>query len=51
MSIANYFPIWDKLDEEDQERLERVSVKRTVEKGTTIHRAATDCIGLLLVES
>ena len=51
MSIANYFPIWDKLDQEDQERLERVSVKRTVEKGTSIHRAATDCIGLLLVES
>ena len=21
MSIANYFPIWDKLDEEDQEEI------------------------------
>jgi len=51
MSIANYFPIWNKLEKEEQERLERVSTKRTVEKGTLIHHAASDCIGLLLVES
>lgn len=51
MSIASYFPIWDKLDKEEQVRLERVSVKRTVEKGTLIHHAASDCIGLLLVEA
>ena len=51
MSIASYFPIWDKLDKEEQERLEQLSVKRSVEKGTLIHNAASDCIGLLLVES
>ena len=51
MSISNYFPIWNKLDKDEQERLERLSTKRSVEKGTLIHNAASDCIGLLLVES
>lgn len=51
MEFENYFPIWNKLNQEEQRRI-RDSLKTShVEKGTVIHNGSMDCTGLLLVKS
>lgn len=51
MTFQNYFPIWDKLQPHQQQRLLDALVFRTVPKGTTLHRGSSDCAGLLLVKT
>ncbi|MBQ8813049.1 MAG: Crp/Fnr family transcriptional regulator [Lachnospiraceae bacterium] len=51
MSFANYFPIWDKLTSEQQERLLSVTMLRQVKAGTMLHNGNSDCLGLLLIRS
>ena len=51
MSLANYFPIWNKLTKEQQERIESASEFRKVKKGTVLHNGSLDCLGLLLIRS
>lgn len=51
MEFQDCFPIWDKLSENQQERiLDRLRL-RSVEKGTVLHNGGADCTGLLLVKS
>ena len=51
MDFANYFPIWDKLTTQQQERLTSASEFRKVKKGTVLHNGSLDCLGLLLSRS
>ena len=51
MSLANYFPIWNKLTKNQQERVESASEFRKVKKGTVLHNGSLDCLGLLLIRS
>ena len=51
MPFQDYFPIWDKLEPAQQDRLLDNLVARKVEKGTVIHNGSMDCTGLLVVES
>ena len=51
MSLANYFPIWNKLTKQQQERVESASEFRKVKKGTVLHNGSLDCLGLLLIRS
>lgn len=51
MDFENYFPIWDKLTKEQQEKLKGTSVRRSVKKGTIVHNGSMDCLGLLLIRS
>lgn len=51
MDISQYFPIWDKLTREQQERIRSVSDFQTVKKGTVLHDGSPDCMGMLLVRS
>lgn len=51
MDFAEYFPIWSKLTATQQDRLLKVSAKRTVAAGTVLHRGGADCMGLVLVRS
>lgn len=51
MPFQDYFPIWDKLEPAQQDRLLDDLVARKVEKGTVIHNGSMDCTGLLVVES
>lgn len=51
MELANYFPVWDKLTEEQQQKLADLSEFRKVKKGTILHSGNVDCLGLLLVRS
>jgi len=51
MSLANYFSIYHKLTEEEQQLLSRVSYEKKAEKGTILHTGMKDCIGLLVMKS
>lgn len=51
MDFAEYFPIWDKLTEDQQQRITSVSMLKKVEKGTLLHDGSPDCLGMLLVRS
>lgn len=51
MDFANYFPMWDKLTQNQQERLCSSATRRTVPKGTILHNGSMDCLGLVLIRS
>ena len=49
MDFAAYFPIWDKLTPDQQERIRSISDYKKVTKGTVLHDGSPDCLGMLLV--
>lgn len=51
MEFEHYFPIWNKLNQEQQRRIRDSVMTRHAEKGTVIHNGSMDCTGLLLVKS
>ena len=51
MDIANYFPIWNKLIPDQQQRIQAVSECRSGKSGTVLHDGGPNCLGLLLVRS
>lgn len=51
MEFSEYFPIWDQLTPEQQDRISGSLSSRTVKKGAVLHGAGADCTGLLLVKS
>ena len=51
MAFSEYFPIWDKMTPDQQQRLLDVSVFQKVKGGTVLHDGSPDCLGMLLVRS
>ena len=51
MKVQDWFPIWDELTGEHQDRIRNSLIRRRIEAGTVIHNGSADCAGLLLVES
>ena len=51
MSLPEYFPIWDKLDKDQQKRIESCISYRKAPKGTILHNGLQDCLGLLVIRS
>ena len=51
MDFQNYFPVWDKLNSTQQNRIVGGLINRKAEKGTILHNGSMDCNGLLLVQS
>ena len=51
MHFQDYFPIWDKLDTDQQSRLLDALRFQTVKRGTILHNGDMDCTGLLLVKT
>ena len=51
MDFKSYFPIWDKLTKEQQERLAGAVTPYKAKKGDVLHNGDIDCIGLLLIRS
>ena len=51
MEFAAYFPVWDKLTAEQQQRIAGVVEYRTVKKGSHIHDSSAECLGLVMVQS
>lgn len=51
MTFQDYFPVWDKLNTNQQDRLLGSLMTRNVKKGDVIHDGSTYCTGLVLVRS
>lgn len=51
MDFQNYFPIWNKLNTIQKNRILSSLIPRQVKKGTLIHNNSMDCTGLLLIKS
>ena len=51
MEFQNYFPIWDKLNKAEQDRITGNLITRKVTKGTVIHNGSMECTGLLLIKT
>ncbi len=51
MNYLTYITVWDKLTEEQRQKLTDTSVKRTFRKGEILHNGSADCMGLLLIIS
>lgn len=51
MKVQDWFPIWNELTGEHQDRIRNSLIRRRIEAGTVIHNGSADCAGLLLVES
>ena len=50
MDLSNVFPFWEKLTEEQRQRLTAGAVLRTVKAGALLHQGG-DCLGLLAVRT
>ena len=51
MTVQDFFPVWDRLEPDQQARLLASARPRTVARGTVLHSGDADCAGLLLVRS
>ena len=51
MEFSGYLPFWDKLTQQQKERVANVIEFRKVAKGTHIHDSSADCLGLLAMRS
>ena len=51
MSFSEYFPIWNKLNANQQERILSVTDYKKINAGTVVHDGSPDCLGMLLVRS
>lgn len=51
MKFQDYFPIWNKLNTAQQDRIMSSLTDRNVKKGTVIYSGSLDCTGLFLVKS
>jgi CRP/FNR family transcriptional regulator len=51
MDMAEYFPIWDKLNPDQQQRILSVSTFQEAKSGTVLHDGGPNCMGMLLVRS
>ncbi len=51
MDFPEYFPIWDQLNQEQQNRLLGSLITRRVAKGTLLQGESSGCAGLFLVRS
>ena len=51
MSFSDYFPIWNKLNTDQQNRILSVTDFQKVKSGTVLHDGSPDCLGMLVVRS
>ena len=51
MDFSQYFPIWNKLTDDQRQRIFQRVMRREVKKGTLLHDGSNECTGLLLVRS
>ena len=49
MDFEHYFPIWNKLNKEQRERIRSVSELQKFKAGSVLHDGGPDCLGMLLV--
>jgi CRP/FNR family transcriptional regulator len=49
--LKDFFPIWSKLTDAQQQRLITAAEARNAKGGTVLHNGSMDCLGLLLIRS
>lgn len=49
--FTQYFPIWNRMTPDQQNRIMQVIDFQKIKKGTIIHDGSPDCLGMLLVRS
>lgn len=49
--LASYFPFWEKLEERQRADICSHAVSSRYSKGTFVHNAAEECVGIILVRS
>ena len=49
MEVKEFFPFWDKLTKDQQDRMIQAAVQRKVPEGAVLHNGSADCLGLILV--
>ena len=49
--FQDFFPVWDKLTPDQQEKLANTVRYEHAKKGTIIHNGSLDCVGVLLIHS
>lgn len=51
MEFQSYFPIWNKLTDEEKKALTKSVFLRKVTKGTRLHDGGSECTGLFLIKT
>jgi len=51
MSFPDYFPIWNKINADQQNRILSVTDFQKAKSGTVLHDGSPDCLGMLVVRS
>jgi len=51
MELGDYLPIWGRLTQQQQAKLENATTMRIAPKGTMLHNGNADCVGLFVVKS
>ena len=51
MAFSQCFPIWNKLTDDQRQRITQRVMRREVKKGTLLHDSSNECTGLLLVRT
>ena len=49
MELESFFPIWDKIEPEQQEKLRKSAVRQIIKKGSILCDGGKECTGLVLV--
>ena len=49
--FAEYFPIWNQMTREQQNRIAQVIDFKSIKRGTVVHDGSPDCLGMLLVRN
>ena len=51
VELREFFPIFNKLTLQEQEKLQQMVLYRTVPQGTVLHDGSGDCMGLLIIKN
>ena len=51
MDFEQYFPIWNKMNADQRQRIRAVSELQKFKAGSVLHDGGPDCLGMLLVRS
>ena len=49
--LKDFFPFWEKLTAAEMESICRSAAEMTYSRGSFIHRASEDCVGVILVQA
>lgn len=51
MDFADFFPVWDKLKDNERDKLTAYAKERRFPKGSVLHGGSSECTGLMLIRS